>query len=367
MNILYVSDKKKWGGVVSWMEKTALGLQERGHNVWIFSHPNSQFTKNASESLNLIPFKIGNEHNPLSLYRLISFIRNNKIQLVLSNVKKESVICAKAAKITGISHIRRIGNEKDLNHPAVQKLYKRKMIDSTITPCRDMINKIVEKHDFVNESDFDCIYNGRNHQMFSSDEIAEFKREFDLPEQGLIIGVLCQLVKPKNVAGIIRSFKKIVNDFRNVYLVIAGKGPEEDNLKKMIADSGIQANCLLIGFVKDTEKFSALTDIGILFSDIEGFSNSVVEFMSVGTPVICSDVGGQREIIRSGINGYLVESGNEKDLADRIISLIKDESKLCQFGNKAFQTVKDDFSEDKMIRDIEDLYKQTINSKRDII
>ena len=45
MNILYVSSKKSWGGVVNWMAKTAMALEKRGHNVFIISHPNSRLTK----------------------------------------------------------------------------------------------------------------------------------------------------------------------------------------------------------------------------------------------------------------------------------------------------------------------------------
>ncbi len=345
------------------MEKTALSLQKRGHKVWIFSHPDSEFTRKASDSLNLIPFRIGNENNPVILFKLIKFIKRNNIQVLVSNIKKESVICARAAKKMNIVHIRRIGNEKDLNHPAVQRLYKRSMVDVTITPCEDVITKVVGMHDFVGSSDFACIHNGRNPQSFSDKLVCLYKKEFSVPEDGLILGVLCQLVIPKNIPGIIRTFRNVLKTHPDTYLVVAGKGPEEDNIRKMIAEYDIKDRCLMIGFVKDTLKFSALTDIGILFSDIEGFSNSVVEFMSVGTPVICTDVGGQREIVRDGLNGFLVEPGDERALEQKILELLSDKSKLDSMGKRAFDNVKNEFSEDGMINKIEQLYQKKINKK----
>ena len=54
MNILYVSSKKRWGGVVSWMQRTALGLEKRGHSIWIISHPRSQFTNSEPKDLKII-------------------------------------------------------------------------------------------------------------------------------------------------------------------------------------------------------------------------------------------------------------------------------------------------------------------------
>jgi hypothetical protein len=51
MNILYVYSKKRWGGVSSWMNKTALGLERKGHNVWILAHPNGRFIKSAPNDL----------------------------------------------------------------------------------------------------------------------------------------------------------------------------------------------------------------------------------------------------------------------------------------------------------------------------
>ncbi|MBC8385631.1 MAG: hypothetical protein H8E57_08970 [Candidatus Cloacimonetes bacterium] len=102
MNILYLSSKKNWGGVVSWMIKTASGLEKKGHKVWILSHPDSQLNQNLPGWNRLISKKLGADYNPLMIAYIVYFIKNNKIDLLVTNIEKEISIGGVAAKICGI-------------------------------------------------------------------------------------------------------------------------------------------------------------------------------------------------------------------------------------------------------------------------
>ena len=110
MNILYVSSKKGWGGVVSWMHRTALGLEARGHKVWIVSHPDSRFTVSAPPGVRIIPKRLGMDYNPVMILFMARLIKKSHIDLVVTNIQKEITVGGCAARLTGIPSIRRIGN-----------------------------------------------------------------------------------------------------------------------------------------------------------------------------------------------------------------------------------------------------------------
>ena len=125
MKILYISSKKKWGGICSWMEKTALALEDRGHNVFIISHPNSEFTRQSDRRLNLIVRRLGFMYSPFMILWAINFIKKHKIDLVVANIEKEIVAGGIAAKLCGIPLLRRVGNEGDFKDRLKYQLHHK--------------------------------------------------------------------------------------------------------------------------------------------------------------------------------------------------------------------------------------------------
>jgi len=73
----------------------------------------------------------------------------------------------------------------------------------------------------------------------------------------------------------------------------------------------------------------------VLSSKAEGFSNSILEYMAAGCPVVATDVGGAREVIREGLTGYLVQSGDNQTMADRIISLLREPENAREMDKEA--------------------------------
>lgn len=356
MNILYISNKKKWGGIVSWMQKTAIKLEERNHNVWIISHKDSEFTNNADKRVKLIPKKLGMDFNPIMITWILFFIIKHKIDLIVTNIKKEVIIGGIAAKIARIPNIRRIGSEKDYDNPMMKHFYN--LIDFTITPCKYMVNFILDHKYFVKPNQITHVYNGRNTANFTPKEINYYKNKFDIPTNKIILGVTCQFSETKNICGLLEVFDRLNTKYKNLHLVIAGAGPRKDAIKTKIQNLDLEKSVTFPGFVKNTLQISSTYDIGILFSYMEGFSNSVVEYMAVGTPVVCTDVGGQYEIVQNNYNGFLIAPGNKNQLYEKLSILINDKEKRQKFSKNCIQTIKNKFSEDIMLDKLEKIYKK---------
>ncbi len=190
MNILYLSTKKSWRGVVDWMHKTALALQKRNHNVWILTHKKSDLGHNADKKLNIIKRNLGPEYNFVMIIWLVYYIRKHKIDLLLTNIEKEIEIGGIAAKICKIPNIRRVGREDDFFKRFKTKINHKYLVSHSIVPCNYVSEKINQNNNWIDKSNFTTIYNGRNIFTASIKQIEAEKKRLKIPNQKKLLGLL---------------------------------------------------------------------------------------------------------------------------------------------------------------------------------
>ena len=363
MNILYINSKKNWGGVASWMLKTARGLTERGHNIIILSAEKSKFTKEAPNDLNIIPCKFGFDYNPKIIFYIICLIKKYKIDLIVTNIEKEIAVGGVAAKICKIPNIRRVGRDDDFNDKKKKIRFRHeKFVDYSIIPCNAVYEKAVQHSPWLKKHKFVTIYNGRNVKIFDKNEISKIRSNWNVKENEITIGITAQLTKVKNIDSLIKAFEIIQRDFSNTKLIITGSGYEEENLRDMVEKINLENKVVFHGFTNEPQLIAAAYDIGVLVSLNEGFPNTIVEYMSVETPVVTTDVGGVKEIITDGENG-LITGFKAKEIAKDIIKLLENDEYRKRIGKSGLQTIKENFTEDKMIKDLEKFLEKIINEK----
>lgn len=128
----------------------------------------------------------------------------------------------------------------------------------------------------------------------------------------------------KNHALLIDAFSEIANDIPEYKLSIYGKGTLKDNLQSQIISLGMQERITLMGYCDNVLNEIVHSSIFVLPSNYEGISNSLLEAMAIGLPIISTDhpIGGARQLIKSGVNGILVDVGDKDGLKEAIIKLI---------------------------------------------
>ena len=117
---------------------------------------------------------------------------------------------------------------------------------------------------------------------------------------------------------------------------------------------------LLLGKRTDVPDILSISAIGVLSSKSEGLSNSIIEYMAAGLPVICTDVGGAREMVIDGENGYLIPSGDSKKMAEAIIMVLNDPEMMEKMGIKSKYRAQNLFNLDRMVQATEEYYKSLI-------
>lgn len=147
-------------------------------------------------------------------------------------------------------------------------------------------------------------------------------------------------------------------------LIGSGKGSgETDMILERINALGIRKSVLPLGVVDSIYEYYCMADVFVLPSYLEGLPMALLEAMSCGLVPIVSRVGGNRELINNGKNGFLVEPRNVDDLVQKMMWCISNKDKLEFFGAKAVETVKTQFSLEKVAEEYLEVYEKAIVPK----
>lgn len=173
----------------------------------------------------------------------------------------------------------------------------------------------------------------------------------------LYLGIIGQR---KGVYDILKAFKNNKEYFTGKVKLRIGGNQEEEKLKACIKEYGLEDMVFFEGFVSGDKKIECLNwaDIYILPSFNEGLPIGILEAMSYGHPVISSPVGGIPAIVKDGVNGIMVEPGNDRQIADAISRFIENRQLLEVYGNNSLELVKPylpDFVFDTLAKHYNDL------------
>lgn len=159
----------------------------------------------------------------------------------------------------------------------------------------------------------------------------------------------CRLEKQKNLPLLINAFERIYAADNGLELYIYGDGKEKESLQKFIDSKGLEKAVHLCAAVNNIHEIAAGCRLFVSSSDYEGLSNSMLEAMAMGMPVICTDCpcGGARMVIENGVNGILVPVGDETALVNAMQSVLSDKIFAKKIADKAKQ-ISEELSQTKI-------------------
>lgn len=164
-------------------------------------------------------------------------------------------------------------------------------------------------------------------RYFPADEKQKsmLRKELGYTDDEKLILCIGELLPNKNQQMAIRMMSDLVKEFPESKLLLAGNGPEKENLEKLSIKLGIQENVELLGYCTFLEKYQKIVDVVVACSKREGLPLNVVEAMLAGNPVIATKNRGHRELIEHQINGFLVQIDDDKDFYNKIYKMMTDE------------------------------------------
>lgn len=206
------------------------------------------------------------------------------------------------------------------------------------------------------------IPNGINLTNFNGvDRDYDFRRQYAMDNEKIILYV-GRLVYEKGVQHLISAMPKILENYHDAKLIIAGKGGMLDELKGQAEAMGLSNKVYFTGYLnsKQVQKMYKCADVAVFPSTYEPFGIVALEAMLAGVPTVVSDIGGLNEIVDHGVNGMKSYAGNSNSIADSVISLLYDKQLASNVSKKAKQKVKEEFNWNKIAQDTHYIYEQAI-------
>ena len=301
-----------------------------------------------------------------------AFIRRNDIKIVHTHDFYTNVFGMFAAKLAGvrvrIASKRETGGMKTAKQLNLERAAFRPahLITANSRAVKDYL---IEEQNVAAEK-IAVVYNGldlRRLEPQANLSRAEICRMLGLtPENNRkFVTIVANLRHEiKNHRMFLRSAQAVRARVPNAEFVLAGEGELLGELKDFAETLNIGAACHFTGRCAAVAELLSISDACVLSSTNEGFSNSILEYMAAGKPVVATNVGGAGEAIVEGANGFLVASDDADAMAARLVELLENPEKARKLGAAGRKTVEEKFSAEAQIARTVEIYEKLLSGRR---
>lgn len=303
------------------------------------------------------------------LARFVRFLRSRSIDVVQTHDFYTNVfgmIGAATARV-GV----RIAARRETSGVRTRTQLKAEVLSyrlsHAIVANADAVKKVLLRQG-ISDGKIATIHNGLDLSRFSIPP--GFNRDdllsrLDLPAGRRFVTIVANLRHPvKDHATFLRAASVVRSGVPDAAFVLAGEGELIRPMQELAKELGLQGHVFFLGRCERISELLAVSDVCVLSSTAEGFSNVILEYMGAGRPVVATDVGGAREAIREGLTGFVVPPRNPETMAKRIMELLSDSSRAIAMGEAGRRIVEDEFSCGEQLRRTEELYERLLSTRK---
>ena len=222
----------------------------------------------------------------------------------------------------------------------------------------DQARRVSAANEGIDPARIDVLYNGVDLQRFSQSRDPAIAARWNLPASAPIVGLVANLRPVKNQKLFLQAAQIVAAQVPEVVFVLAGRGEPEmvRELQTLAQHLGLTERVRWVD-QEDVAKLLPWLSIGCLASSSESFSNSILEYMAAGLPVVATRVGGIGEAVEDQNTGFLVDSGDAPQFAQALLQLLRDENLRCSMGERGRQRCREQFSLEAAAQRHADFYR----------
>ncbi|MDR2877614.1 MAG: glycosyltransferase [Chromatiales bacterium] len=297
----------------------------------------------------------------LGFFRLVTLLKHIDARIVHAYFQDASMIGPLAAKLAGA---RFVAGRRDMGiwytraNLRVLRLFAP-LVDAVIANSKAVREQVAIKEG-VSSARIAVIYNGLDAGS-SAGNVASL--DDVIPANAPVIGIVANLHHVKRHADLIRAFRRVVEAVPEAHLVLVGQGELESELRQLAAAEGVSGQTHFLGRVEQPVGVIRRFTVAALCSASEGLSNALMECLREGKPAVCSNVGGNPELVTDGVNGYLYPVGDEAELADQLVRLLQDDTLRSTMGEAAASAMAG-MTLDAMVNAHMDFYASLLEGKK---
>ena len=307
---------------------------------------------------------------PKAIFQLKTWLRQNKIDIIQTHLYDASIVGLLAAKLAGTPlkiltghHSHEMPFYKGKPTFWVEWLSSRFLADHFIAPSEQMREVFIECEG-VPEKKIAVVHHGFDLSKLKHSETGRerIRKEFDL-EDKVVFGAVGKIFWIKDFPTLIKAFAPIAKADANNVLMIVGEG-DQGELLELTKELSVEDQVIFTGRRSDMVDLFSAMDVFVHPSLAESFGLVIAEAMAMGKPLICTDVGIAREIIKDGKNGFIVPVGDEKKLGVAMKSILSKRGNWEEMGKLNHETVQH-FTAEKMAEGYKECYLRWLEVRRD--
>lgn len=298
--------------------------------------------------------------------RFISYIKQHDIQVVHSNDFYSNIFAMTGATLAGVRA--RVASKRETTGirsrtKATVERNAFRMAHAVVANATAVKEELIKRG--VRGDKIEVIYNGLDMRRFPQDGTADDalgRLDLEAIRGRPAITIVANFEhRVKDYPMLLRTAQQVMKAVPEAVFVLAGEGRFREETEQLATELGVKESCFFIGRCANVPDLLTASSICVLTSQAEGFSNSILEYMAAGRPVVATDVGGASEAIVEGETGYLVQSGDDRTMAEHIIRLLGNRELRTSMGLNGRRVVEERFSLETRLRNTSALYQRILN------
>ncbi|HEX6716498.1 MAG TPA: glycosyltransferase [Pyrinomonadaceae bacterium] len=311
-------------------------------------------------------------HAVRQVRRFAQFLKKHEIDVVHTHDFYTNIFGMTGAALARVP-VRIASRRESAVRPTAQRVVERsayRLAHAVVANCEEVRQQLINKEG-VPAQKVRTIYNGIDpaRVQASQAERKEILTSLNLPESARFVTIMANMrahvrypepVCLKDHPTFLRAAQRVYQKVPDAAFIIAGEGELKEMTEELARTLGIGERTFFIGRCEDVGSVLSISDVCVLSSRSEGFSNAILEYMAAARPVVATDVGGAREAVIEGETGYLVPAGDDRQLADHITALLLDPENARAMGERGRRIVNEKFSSLRQLQNVESLYSELL-------
>ncbi len=210
---------------------------------------------------------------------------------------------------------------------------------------------------------FDVVYNGIDFERYRIPSDRDgLLRELSIPDDQKLVLSVGRLTEAKDYPMLLRAARRCRGRVPARFL-IAGHGELETELRGLAHELGVTDIVHFLGLRRDIPRLLRSCDLFCMTSSREGFPNALLEAMAAGRPVVTTDFPGADEVVRRGVDGVMVRSGDDASLSDALAEMLGAPERAAAMGEHAAVRARETFSMEAMVRNTWQCYQSLLEGR----
>ena len=366
MKVLQVTTHMNVGGISKYVLSISKAMKALGVETAVVSSGGELEGSMAGEGIKHYRAGLNTkfEFNPkiiAAALTIAGIARREKADIIHAHSRVSQLAAAIASRITGIAYV--------TTCHGYFLVRSRKLIDTwgrRVIAISDAVSEHLSRDLGVGSDRIRVVYSGVDIEKYSrrhsKEERDGLKRSIGLKD-GPIVGTIGRLSPVKGQEFFIRAFAKVVARKKDAQALIVGDGQDENMLKALSRELGIEGSVNFAGTSQDTRAPLSIIDIFVLPSVKEGLGLALLEALAAGKPCVASKIGGIPDIIQDGTNGILTHVGASDQIAAAVLKLLDNPALGMAMGEKGRELVKKRFCLDAMAGNTLRVYEEVVGSR----